>query len=95
MFDNIAHRAARGNMIYMAEAGPVPHLPENGKAVIANRPPPRGCLRRPLVDGIWRRPSLPCRGIFPWGRSVSGTVKPALVKANGTAPHRHQEPLTG
>ena len=25
--------AVRGNTIYMAEAGPVPHLPENGKVV--------------------------------------------------------------
>jgi hypothetical protein len=34
-FDNIVPTglAARGNTIYMAEAGPVPHLPENGKVV--------------------------------------------------------------
>jgi len=25
--------AVRGNLVYMAEAGPVPHLPENGKVV--------------------------------------------------------------
>src|SRR6266516_4693694 len=34
-FDNIVPTGleVRGNMIYMAEAGPVPHLPENGKVV--------------------------------------------------------------
>ena len=34
-FDNIVPTglAVRGNTIYMAEAGPVPHLPENGKVV--------------------------------------------------------------
>ncbi len=34
-FDNIVPTglAARGNTVYMAEAGPVPHLPENGKVV--------------------------------------------------------------
>jgi hypothetical protein len=34
-FDNIVPTglAVRGNRVYMAEAGPVPHLPENGKVV--------------------------------------------------------------
>jgi len=34
-FDNIVPTglAARGNTVFMAEAGPVPHLPENGKVV--------------------------------------------------------------
>jgi hypothetical protein len=34
-FDNIVPTGltARGNEVYMAEAGPVPHLPENGKVV--------------------------------------------------------------
>ena len=34
-FDNIVPTglAARGNTVYMAEAGPVPHLPENGKVI--------------------------------------------------------------
>jgi hypothetical protein len=34
-FDNIVPTglAVRGNTIYMAEAGPVPHLPEDGKVV--------------------------------------------------------------
>ncbi len=35
-FDNIVPTglAIRGNDVYMAEAGPVPHLPENGKVVV-------------------------------------------------------------
>ncbi len=34
-FDNIVPTglAVRGNKVYMAEAGPVPHLPEDGKVV--------------------------------------------------------------
>jgi hypothetical protein len=34
-FDNIVPTglAVRGNTVYMAEAGPLPHLPENGKVV--------------------------------------------------------------
>jgi hypothetical protein len=34
-FDNIVPTglAVRGNRVYMAEAGPLPHLPENGKVV--------------------------------------------------------------
>ena len=34
-FDNIVPTGleVRGNTVYMAEAGPVPHLPENGKVV--------------------------------------------------------------
>jgi hypothetical protein len=38
-FDNIVPTglAVRGNKVYMAEAGPLPHLPENGKVVAFER----------------------------------------------------------
>jgi sugar lactone lactonase YvrE len=50
-FDNIVPTglAVRGNTVYMAEAGPVPHLPQNGKVVVRAELVHRhgGGLRRP------------------------------------------------
>src|SRR5207245_9071831 len=66
-FDNIVPTglAVSGNTVYMAQAGPVPHLPENGKgvaidqkavAIDATSPAPDGGSgARLLVDGGFGR----------------------------------------
>jgi hypothetical protein len=56
--------ALRGNTIYLTQAGPIPHLPENCQAHVTfrqSRSPPRSGLSR--RDGGWviRR-----RGIWSW-----------------------------
>jgi hypothetical protein len=49
-FDNIVPTglAVRGNTIYMAEAGPVPHLPQNGKVVAFG---PKSSVAREVASG--------------------------------------------
>jgi hypothetical protein len=82
----------RGRTIYLAEAGPVPHLPENGK-VVAFRP--RSTTVRDvasgsplLVDvefGRGRRLYALSQGVFPPGNPEGSPALPntgALVKAN-------------
>jgi hypothetical protein len=55
-FGNIgpAGLAVRGTTIYMAEVGPVPHLPENGRLCRSARSPARrlaGCLCSAIYGG--------------------------------------------
>lgn len=92
-FDNIVPTGleVRGNTVYMAEAGPVPHLPENGKVVSfgPNSPTTEVASGAPLlVDvefGGGRLYAL-SQGIFPMGGDPGSPALPntgALVKVNG------------
>jgi hypothetical protein len=93
-FDNIVPTGleVRGNTIYMAEAGPVPHLPENGKVVSFGPNSPTAtevASGAPLlVDvefGGGRLYAL-SQGIFPVGSPPATPALPntgALVKVNG------------
>ena len=92
-FDNIVPTGleVRGNTIYMAEAGPVPHLPENGKVVSFGPNSPTAtevASGAPLlVDvefGGGRLYAL-SQGIFPVGGDPGSPALPntgALVKVN-------------
>ena len=82
----------RGRTIYMAEAGPVPHLPKNGK-VVAFRPTSAAVRDvaaggRLLVDvefGPRHRLYALSQGVFPPGNPEGSPAEPntgALVKAN-------------
>jgi len=96
-FDNIVPTGleVRGNTIYMAEAGPVPHLPENGKVVSFEPRSPTATVVASgaplLVDvefGGGRLYAL-SQGIFPVGGDPGSPALPntgALVKvtAGGT-----------
>src|SRR5947209_6660415 len=93
-FDNIVPTGleVRGNTIYMAEAGPVPHLPENGKVVSFEPRSPTATVVASgaplLVDvefGGGRLYAL-SQGIFPVGGDPGSPALPntgALVKVNG------------
>jgi hypothetical protein len=93
-FDNIVPTGleVRGNTIYMAEAGPVPHLPENGKVVSFGPNSPTAtevASGAPLlVDvefGGGRLYAL-SQGIFPVGSPPATPALPntgELVKVNG------------
>ena len=85
--------AVRGNTVYMAEAGPVPHLPQNGKVVSFEPKSPTAAVvasgARLLVDvefGPGNGLYALSQGIFPVG---SPPATPALhntgslVKVNG------------
>jgi sugar lactone lactonase YvrE len=82
----------RGRTIYMAEAGPVPHLPEDGKVVAfrPNSPAVRDVAAgsRLLVDvefGSEHRLYALSQGDFPPGAPEGSPAEPntgALVKAN-------------
>ena len=94
-FDNIVPTGleVRGNTVYMAEAGPVPHLPENGKVVSFGPNSPTATEvasgARLLVDVEFGRGavSTPSRRVS--SRSAALRVTPALpntgalVKVNG------------
>src|SRR5438105_8327035 len=96
-FDNIVTTGleVRGNRVYMAEAGPVSHLPENGKVVSFEPKSPTAAVvasgARLLVDvefGGGRLYAL-SQGIFPVGGDPGSPALPntgALVKvtAGGT-----------
>jgi hypothetical protein len=81
----------RGNTVYMAEAGPVPHLPQNGKVVSFGPKSPTATEvasgARLLVDvefGGGRLYAL-SQGIFPVGSPPATPALPntgALVKVN-------------
>ena len=85
--------ALRGNTIYVAEAGPIPHLPQNGKIVSfnENHPPPLRSHRVLLSWLTWSlvpvAASTACRRAFPHTINV-GEGTPAdpdsgsLVKVN-------------
>ena len=93
-FNNIVPTGleVRGNTIYMAEAGPVPHLPENGKVVSFGPNSPTAtevASGAPLlVDvefGGGRLYAL-SQGIFPVGGDPGSPALPntgSLVKVNG------------
>jgi hypothetical protein len=84
--------AVSGNTIYMAEAGPVPHLPENGKVVSFGPRSPTvtevASGARLLVDvefGRGRRLYALSQGVFPVGNPEGSPALPntgALVEVN-------------
>jgi hypothetical protein len=94
-FDNIVPTGlqVRGNTIYMAEAGPAPHLPENGKVVSFESGSPTATEvasgARLLVDvefGPANRLYALSQGIFPPDGDPGSPALPntgALVKVNG------------
>jgi len=79
--------------VYMAEAGPVPHLPQNGKVVSFGRKSPTAAEVASgaplLVDvefGRGHRLYALSQGIFPVGSPPGSPALPntgALVKVNG------------
>jgi hypothetical protein len=83
----------RGNTVYMAQAGPVPHLPQNGKVVSFGPNSPTAtevASGAPLlVDvefGPGNRLYALSQGIFPAGSPPATPAQPdtgALVKVNG------------
>src|SRR5437773_7311025 len=85
--------AVRGNTVYMAEAGPVPHLPENGKVVSFEPKSPTAAVvasgARLLVDvefGGGGSLYALSQGIFPVGSPPATPALPntgSLVKVNG------------
>ena len=94
-FDNIVPTglAVSGNTVYMAEAGPVPHLPEDGK-VVAFRPKSSTATEVAsgaslLVDvefGRGRRLYVLSQGDFPVDSPEGSPALPntgALLKVNG------------
>jgi hypothetical protein len=94
-FDNIVPTglAVKGNTVYMAEAGPVPHLPQNGKVVSFGAKSPTAAEvasgARLLVDvefGRGRRLYALSQGIFPVGSPPATPAQHntgSLVKVNG------------
>ena len=94
-FDNIVPTglAVRGNAVYMAEAGPVPHMPQNGKVVSFGPNSPTAtevASGAPLlVDvefGRGRRLYALSQGDFPVGSPPATPALPdtgALVEVNG------------
>jgi hypothetical protein len=94
-FDNIVPTGleVKGNTVYMAEAGPVPHLPQNGK-VVSFGPKSSTAMEvasgaRLLVDvefGRGRRLYALSQGIFPVGSPPATPAQHntgSLVKVNG------------
>ena len=93
-FDNIVPTglAVRGNTVYMAEAGPVPHLPEDGKIVSFGPKSPVtevAAGARLLVDvefGRGRTLYGLAQGIWPLGGEAGDPALPntgSLVAVNG------------
>jgi hypothetical protein len=94
-FDDIVPTGleVRGNTVYMAEAGPVPHLPENGKVVSFGPKSPTATVvasgARLLVDvefGRGGRLYALSQGIFPVGSPPASPALPntgSLVEVNG------------
>jgi hypothetical protein len=94
-FDNIVPTGleVRGNTVYMAEAGPVPHLPQDGKVVSFESGSPTATDvasgARLLVDvefGPGNGLYALSQGIFPVGSPPGSPALPntgALVKVNG------------
>ena len=78
--------AVRGNKIYMAEAGPVPHLPQNGKIVSFESKSPTATLvasGAPLLVDVE----------FGLGRSLFGLAQGTFTPGNG--PGSPANPNTG
>jgi len=97
-FDNIVPTGleVRGNRVYMAEAGPVPHLPENGKVVSFDPRLPSAtevASGAPLLVDVEFGPGhllyALSQGIFPAGGdpgspALPNTGKLVKVKGDGT-----------
>jgi hypothetical protein len=93
-FDNIVPTGleVRGNRVYMAEAGPAPHLPENGKVISFDPRLPTGtelASGAPLLVDVEFGPGhllyALSQGIFPAGGDPGAPALPntgALVKVN-------------
>jgi hypothetical protein len=93
-FDNIVPTGleVRGNTVYMAEAGPVPHLPQDGKVVLFG---PNSLTATEVASGApllvdvefgGGRLYALSQGIFPVGSPPATPALPntgALVKVNG------------
>lgn len=85
--------AVHGNTVYMAEAGPVPHLPEDGKVVsfgpdssTATEVASGASLLVDVEFGLGRSLYALSQGDFPEGGSPADAALPdtgALVKVNG------------
>ena len=85
--------AVHGNTVYMAEAGPVPHLPEDGKVVsfgqdstAATEVASGASLLVDVEFGLGRSLYALSQGDFPEGGSPADAALPdtgALVKVNG------------
>jgi hypothetical protein len=94
-FDDIVPTglAVKGNTVYMAEAGPVPHLPQDGKVVSFGPKSPTATKVASgaplLVDvefGRGKRLYALSQGIFPVGSPPASPALPntgSLVKVNG------------
>src|SRR6266581_4513694 len=94
-FDNIVPTglAVKGNTVYMAEAGPVPHLPQDGKVVSFEPKSPTATVvasGAPLLVDVEFGPGNSLyalsQGIFPVGSPPATPALPntgALVKVNG------------
>jgi hypothetical protein len=94
-FENIVPTGleVRGNRVYMAEAGPVPHLPQNGKVVSFDPRSPtvtEVASGAPLLVDVEFGPGnllyALSQGIFPVGGDPGSPALPntgALVKVNG------------
>jgi hypothetical protein len=93
-FDNIVPTglAVSGNTVYMAEAGPVPHLPEDGKVVAINahslsvtEVASGGRLLVDVEFGRGRRLYALSQGVFPEGARDGFPALPdtgALMEVN-------------
>jgi hypothetical protein len=94
-FDDIVPTglAVKGNTVYMAEAGPVPHLPQNGKVVSFG---PKSSTATEVASGApllvdvkfgrGKRLYALSNGIFPVGSPPASPALPntgSLVKVNG------------
>jgi len=84
--------AVSGNTVYMAEAGPIPHLPENGKVITFGMKSPSATVvasgARLLVDvefGHGRSLYALAQGFFTPGHGEGTPAEPntgSLVKVN-------------
>jgi hypothetical protein len=104
-FDNIVPTGleVRGNTVYMAEAGPVPHLPQNGKVVSFEPRSPSAtevASGAPLLVDVEFGPGnnlyALSQGIFPVGGDPGSPALPntgALVRINGAGFTVITEPL--
>ncbi len=92
-FDNIVPTGLEvsGNKVYMAEAGPVPHLPRTARSSRSGRshPPPRKWPLAPRSSLMWSSavvgPLRPLQGAFAAGGDPGSPAQPntgSLLKVN-------------
>ncbi|MBA3287305.1 MAG: hypothetical protein H0U21_04660 [Acidimicrobiia bacterium] len=79
-FDNIVPTglAVGGNKVYMAEAGPVPHLPETGRIVSFRTKSPAPQWWQRVRDSSWTSNSAGVAASTPFRRVCSGTEIPRV-----------------